>query len=313
MEHRRLGSSDLQVSIVGLGCNNFGKPLGLEASRVVIDRALDRGINFFDTADRYGGLGGSETVIGEVLGARRKDIVLATKFGGQMDTEGKEKGASRRYIFRAVEASLRRLKTDWIDLYQLHFDDPETPLEETLTALGDLMAAGKVRYIGCSNLTAERLREAGIAAAKAETPGFCSVQDEYSLLVRKAETELLPTVTKLGMGFVPYFPLASGLLTGKYRPDADAPAGTRMADWPQLAQRFLTLRNLRKMAALQAYADEIGRPLLELAFAWLAAKPWVSSIIAGTTKPEQIDANVAAAEARLSDAEIARLDAITAG
>lgn len=234
MNHRTLGQSGLEVSTVGLGCNNFGMRIDLEATRKVVAKAFDLGITLFDTADIYGNKGGSETMLGQVLDARRKDIVLATKFAGPM-VEGKtRRDASRGYIMTAVEASLRRLKTDWIDLYQLHFADPLTPMEETLRALDDLIRQGKVRYIGCSNLPAWQMGEAEWIARESGLHRFISAQDEYSLLVRDAEAEKIPAAQAYGMGLLPYFPLASGLLTGKYKRGAGAPAGTRFASTPVL-------------------------------------------------------------------------------
>ena len=217
MEFRNLGRSGLRVSLVGLGCNNFGGRIDLEASRKVVHRALDLGITLLDTADAYGNRGGSETCLGEILGARRKDVVLATKFALPMDEAGTLKGASRRYIVSAVEASLKRLKTDWIDLYQQHTTDASTPIEETLRALDDLVRAGKIRYVGCSNLAAWRVVEAQWTSREASLNAFVSCQDEYSLGARDAEKELIPAMNACGLGLLPYFPLGSGLLTGKYK------------------------------------------------------------------------------------------------
>ena len=221
MTLRNLGKSGLRVSLVGLGCNNFGQRMDLESSTQVIHKALDAGITLFDTADVYGGRGGSETVLGQVLGERRKDIVLATKFAMAMD-DGEKKGASRRYIMSAVEASLQRLKTDWLDLYQVHRPDPLTPIEETLRALDDLVRAGKVRYIGCSNFSAAQMVEAQWAARHLNLNAFISAQDEYSLLKRTLDKENLPVMERYGLGLLPYFPLASGLLTGKHKRGAAA-------------------------------------------------------------------------------------------
>src|SRR5260370_15328040 len=226
MKLRKLGESGPEVSVVGLGCNNFGLRIDLEASRKVIQRALDVGITLFDTADTYGKRGGSESMLGQVLGENRKRIVLATKFGGAMDDAGTMKGASRRYIRSAVEASLKRLRTDWIDLYQIHFPDPATHMEETLRALDDLIRQGKVRYIGCSNFAGWQLVDAQWTARHFNVHGFISCQNEYSLLVRTVERELLPAMQKFGAGMLPYFPLASGLLTGNYartKPPPDHP------------------------------------------------------------------------------------------
>ncbi|MEI9984831.1 MAG: aldo/keto reductase [Aliidongia sp.] len=224
---RNLGKSGLRVSLVGLGCNNFGMKLDVEGTRKVVHKALDVGITLFDTADIYGNAGGSETCLGQVLGDRRKDIVLATKFANPMGEGEMKKGASRRYIVSAVEASLKRLRTDWIDLYQQHVPDPLTPIDETLRALEDLVRSGKVRYIGCSNFKAWQVVEAQWTARSAGLSGFVSCQDEYSLLVRDIEKELLPAAEAYGLGLLPYFPLASGLLTGKYRRNQALPEGAR--------------------------------------------------------------------------------------
>jgi aryl-alcohol dehydrogenase-like predicted oxidoreductase len=229
MEFRQLGRSGLRISLIGLGCNNFGERLPLEDARKVVHRALDLGVTLFDTADRYGGPGTSETVLGEILGPRRKDIVLATKFGISLDDRTALAGASRRYIMTAVEGSLRRLKTDWIDLYQVHRPDPETPIEETLRALDDLVRDGKVRYTGISNFAGWQAAEAEWTARSIGVERFVSVQDEYSLAFRGHEKELIPAIEAYGLGFLPYRPLASGLLTGKYHRGQAPPAGTRMA------------------------------------------------------------------------------------
>ena len=244
MHYRTLGKSGLQVSQVGLGTNNFGGRLDLDASRQVIDAAIEHGITFFDTADVYGNKGGSESIIGEVLGARRKDLIIATKFGNVIDAEKRLKGASRHYIVSAVEASLRRLKTDWIDLYQLHKPDPLTPIEETLRALDDLVRSGKVRYIGASNLAAWQVVEAQWVAREIGSNRFISSQDEYSLLRRGAEQELIPALNAYGIGLLPFFPLANGLLSGKYRRGEAPPAGTRLAATSGLAARYFTEANL---------------------------------------------------------------------
>jgi aryl-alcohol dehydrogenase-like predicted oxidoreductase len=295
MELRNLGRSGLRVSAIGLGCNNFGGRIGLEASRAVVHAALDAGITLFDTADVYGERGGSETALGQILGPRRKDIVLATKFGMPMDDAGVLKGGSRRYIIAAVEASLTRLRTDWIDLYQLHQADPLTPIEETLRALEDLTRAGKIRYAGCSNLPAWQ------------------VVDEVSLLVRKHEAELMPAMRAQGLGLLPYFPLASGLLTGKYKRNTALPADARLTKTQRLADRYLTDENWAVAEKLGDFAAARGHTLLELAFSWLLARPPVSSVIAGATKPEQVSANVAAGGWALTAEDMAAIDAITSG
>lgn len=306
MEMRHLGRSGLRVSVVGLGCNNFGGRIPVEAARAVIHAALDQGVTLFDTADVYGGRGGSETALGQFLGPRRKDIVLATKFGMAMDESGSAQGGSRRYIMSAVEASLRRLRTDWIDLYQFHRPDPSTPIDETLRALDDLVRQGKVRYIGCSNMPAWQVVDAQWTAQTRNLTPFVSAQDEYSLLYRKPEEALLPALRAKGMGLLPYYPLASGLLSGKYKRDAAAPAGTRFTD-AKTRERYMTPANWERVDRLTSFAQARGYTLLDLAFAWLAAQDPVSSVIAGATRPEQIEANVRAASWKLSPAETADL------
>jgi aryl-alcohol dehydrogenase-like predicted oxidoreductase len=311
MRVRNLGRSGLQVSLVGLGCNNFGGRIDLEASRSVVYKAFDLGITLFDTADIYGENGRSESFLGEILGSRRKEIVLATKFGSPMDAAGKLKGASRRYVLSAVEESLRRLKTDWIDLYQLHVPDPATPIAETLGALDDLVRQGKVRYVGCSNLPAWQVVEAQWTARQANLEAFISCQDEYSLVKRDIEADLLPAAQAYSLGLLPFFPLASGLLTGKYRRDAPLPAGTRLANTERLANRYLNEANWRIVEALDAFCRTRGRSLLELAFSWLAARPQVASVIAGATRPEQVEQNVKAADWQLSAEELAEIDRLS--
>jgi aryl-alcohol dehydrogenase-like predicted oxidoreductase len=312
MQKRKIGHSAIEVSLVGLGANNFGGRIDREASRRVIHRALDLGITLIDTADAYGNRGGSEEILGETLGARRKDVVLATKFGLAMDDAGKLRGASRRYIVQAFEASLRRLKTDWIDLYQLHRPDVQTPIEETLRALDDLVKSGKVRAVGCSNLTAAQLAEALAAAERSKLAAFVTAQDEYNLLERGLEQDRLPVMRKHDVGLLPYFPLASGLLTGKYQHGAPLPAGTRLArNPPRGSGAFLNDRNWRIVGALEAFVAARGRTLLELAMSWLASRPYIPSIIAGATRPEQVEQNIAAIGWTLSPADLAEIDRIT--
>jgi aryl-alcohol dehydrogenase-like predicted oxidoreductase len=310
MKQRNLGTSGLLVSTIGLGCNNFGGRLDLEGTRAVIHAAFDHGITLFDTADMYGNQGGSETLMGQVLGDRRKDIVLATKFGLPMDGEnGRLQGGSRRYIMSAVEASLKRLKTDWIDLYQYHKPDPLTPTEETLRALDDLVKQGKVRYIGCSNLPGWQVVEAQWTSKHLGLNSFVSCQDEYSLLVRKAEQDVAPVAARYGMGLLPYFPLASGMLTGKYKRGEPTPAGTRMAGTDRYA-RYQTDDSFDVVEKLDAYAKARGHTLVELAFSWLLAKAPVSSVIAGATKPEQIAQNVKGGDWALTAGESQEIEAI---
>jgi aryl-alcohol dehydrogenase-like predicted oxidoreductase len=311
MKYRNLGRSGLRVSLIGLGCNNFGGRIGLDATRAVVDKAIDCGITLFDTADIYGERGGSETLLGEVLGSRRKDIVLASKFGMEMDDAGAKVGGSRRWMMRAVEESLTRLKTDWLDLYQYHRPDPLTPVDETLRAFEDMIRQGKVRYIGCSNMPSWQVATAQWTAKDIGATPFVSAQDEYSLVVRDAEKELIPTLQHYGLGLLPYFPLASGLLTGKYKRNAPMPEGARLTNTQRLADRYLTDGNWDKAEKLGDYAAAQGRTMVELAFSWLASQPVVSSVIAGATRPEQIAANVKAADWALTADDMAAIDAIT--
>jgi len=313
MKTRNLGNSGLIVSVVGLGCNNFGMRTDLEQSRAVIHKALDVGITLFDTADVYGKRGGSETILGEVLGSRRKDIVLATKAGMPMDDSGSMKGASRRYLLSAVEASLRRLKTDWIDLYQVHTPDPGTPVEETLRTLDDLIRQGKVRYAGCSNFPAWQVVEAHWISRELGINSFISCQDEYSLLARGIERDLIPAARRYGMGLLPYFPLASGLLTGKYRKSEPPPEGSRLATWRSVSQRYVSEENWETVQRLEEFAVGRNRSILELAVSWLLANPAVSSVIAGATRPEQVEQNVAAAGWTLSQEDLTQIDSLTGG
>jgi len=309
MQFRNLGRSGLRVSLVGLGCNNFGGRIDDEATRKVVDAAIEHGITLFDTADIYGEKAGSERVLGEVLGARRKDIVLASKFGMKMFHGGQ--GGSRRYIMSAVEESLTRLKTDWLDLYQFHTPDPLTPIDETLRALEDLVTEGKVRYVGCSNMPAWQVADAHWTARDLRLSGFASAQDEYSLLKRGAEKDLIPALRHYGMGLLPYFPLANGALTGKYKRNAPMPEGARLTKLPERAGQIFSEANWAKIEALTDFCEARGRTLVELAFSWLAAQPVVSSVIAGATRPEQIAANVKAADWALTADELAEIDRIT--
>jgi aryl-alcohol dehydrogenase-like predicted oxidoreductase len=304
MELRPLGRSGLSLSVTGLGCNNFGGRIDFEATRRVIHKALDLGVNFFDTADTYGGNGGergrSEEYLGRILGPRRSEAIIATKFGLPMSGNARPRNASSRYVMAAVEASLKRLGTDYIDLYQVHFPDPDTPIEETLTALDALVRQGKVRHIGCANFEIWQLIDAVRTAKDLGLAGPVSCQNQYSLLVQDAEQEILPAAASFNLGFLPYYPLAGGFLTGKYRKDAPLPAGTRLASTKRLAERYVTERNWRLVEKLEAFVASRGRTLLELAFAWLLAHAPVSSVIAGATGPEQVEANAKAAEWTLS-------------
>ena len=312
MKTRKLGRSGLDVSIAGIGCNNFGGRLDKEGARAVIHKALDLGVTLFDTADMYGERGGSETVMGEILGARRKDIVLASKCGMEMDDSGRKKGASRRYIMEAVEASLTRLRTDWLDLYQIHRPDPSTPIEDTLRALDDLVRQGKVRYIGCSNFEGWRLTEALWTSRLGGLESFISCQNEYSLVERGVEGELIPAMNQYGVGLLPFYPLAGGLLTGKYAGGA-APAGARLTRFPSMGAKHLSERKRAVADKLDAYARESGHSLLELSMSWLAMQPRVSSVIAGASTPEQVEANAKALDWVMSPEELAQIDKITKG
>jgi aryl-alcohol dehydrogenase-like predicted oxidoreductase len=303
MQRRKIGSLD--VSVVGIGCNNFGWRIDAGETKAVVDAAIDAGIDFFDTADLYGA-GLSEEFLGRALGSRRGDVIVATKFGHP----GNEhlRGARPETVRQAAEDSLRRLGTDYIDLYQIHKPDPEVPIAETLGAMDELVRAGKVREIGCSNFGAEQLREAEAAARGAR---FVSVQNEYSLLQREPEADVLPECERLGLAFLPYFPLASGLLTGKYRKGQPAPEGARLSD-PQWEQRMEADRRLDQVEALIAFAESRGHTVLELAFAWLLARPAVASVIAGATRPAQVHANAATAGWQLGEADLAELDRVLA-
>ncbi len=312
MEIRNLGQSGLRVSSIGLGCNNFGGRIDEAATKAVIHKALDLGITLFDTADVYGERGGSETLMGRILGEGRKQIVLATKFGMPMDDTGEKQGGARRYIMRAVEDSLRRLQTDYIDLYQMHQTDPRTPIEESLRALDDLVRQGKVRYVGCSNFPAWQMVDAAWTAKTAGLNAFVSCQDEYSLVRRDAEAELLPAARRLGLGLLPYFPLASGLLSGKYRRNVALPEGTRLANTQRLADRYLTDRNWAVAEKLGDFVESRGRTMLELAFSWLLAQSPVASVIAGATRPEQLEQNVKAGAWQLTADDLAEIDRLTA-
>lgn len=309
MEFRRLGTSGLKVSEVGLGCNNFGMRLDQAGTDVVVHAALEAGITLFDTADIYGGTQ-SEVMLGKALGEKRKDIVLATKFAGPLGRGANDRGGSRRYVLRAAEASLTRLGTDYIDLLQMHFPDPDTPIEETLSALDDLVRAGKVRYIGCSNFAGWQIADADWVARTKGFNHFVSAQNNFSLLERNVEREVIPAAERFGLGLLPYFPLASGLLSGKYKRGEGAPEGTRLAAGGARAASALSDRNFDKLEKLDAYAAERGKGLLDLAFAWLLGHKVVPSVIAGATKAEQIAGNVAAAGWKLSPAEVAEVSAL---
>ena len=315
MNMKPLGGSGIEVSAVGLGCMNFGMMCDQATTNEIVTAALEVGVTLFDVADIYGGPHGSaEELLGNALGARRPDIVLATKFGAKKVGGGgaADGGGSRDYIMAAVEKSLGLLGTDYIDLYQHHFPDTGTPVDETLRALEDLVQQGKVRHVGCSNYTGEMLAEAGGFAAGSHSTPYVSAQNRYSLLFRGIETDLVPVAERQNVGILPYFPLESGLLTGKYRQDAKAPADTRFGKWGgggvfASDERYAIVENLR------AYGETIGRSVLDIAIGWLAAQPYVSSVIAGVTKPEQIRQNVAAAGWQPTAEDMARIGEIAGG
>lgn len=302
---RRLGDSDLEVSICGLGCNNFGGRVDLDGTRTVVDAALNEGVTFLDTADIYGGWGGSETLLGEVLSGRRDQVVLATKFGMDMG-DGKGPRGSAVYIGQAAEASLKRLRTDVIDLYWYHQPDGVTPIAETLESLHDLVQAGTVRAIGASNFSADQLREADSVARARNLTRFCAVQNDYSLLKRDAEREVLPACEELGIAFIPFFPLASGLLTGKYRRGESGPQGARLSDRGQVASE----EQFAQIEALHDYARERGVELIDVAIGTLLARAPVASIIAGATQPEQVRRNAQAAQWSPNQADLQALSAV---
>ena len=310
MRYRPLGDSGLMVSVTGLGCNNFGRRLDLDATRAVVNAALEAGITLLDTSDSYGNGGGSEELLGEVLAGRRDEVVLATKFGHQDFDMGYGPAAGakggRAYIRRAVERSLRRLRTDYLDLYQIHTPDPVTPMAETLAALGELVAEGKVRYLGNSNFTGWQIADAAHVAQAAGAVPFISAQNHWSLLERDTEAEVVPAARHFGLGVLPYFPLANGLLTGKVRKGQAQPPGSRLAGRPG----YLTESKLDRVEALISWAAERGLTVLEVAIGALAAQPGCASVIAGATSPEQVKANAAAADWIPSAADLAELDQI---
>ena len=313
MEYRRLGDSGLKVSEIGLGCNNFGMRIDQAGTDAVVNAAIEHGITLFDTADVYGGQGKSEEMLGNVLtGGKRDQIVLATKFAMPMGKGPDLQGGSRRYVMNAVEASLKRLKTDHIDLYQMHRFDADTPVEETLGALDDLVTQGKVRYIGNSNYTGWQIADADWIAKNEHMNRFVSAQNNYSLLERRVEHEVTPACERFGLGMLPFFPLASGLLTGKYK-RGEAPAeGTRLAAWGPRGAAALNDQNFDRLEKLSGWAEARGHDMLDLAFAWLLGHPVVSSVIAGATKPEQVAANAATAGWKLTPGEVEEVTKLAA-
>lgn len=306
MDLRNLGRSGLKVSAIGLGCNNFGMRIDQAQTQAVVDAALEAGINFFDTADIYGAAQ-SEVFLGQALAGKRDRAIVATKFANPMGDGAYRRGGSRRYIVSAVEASLKRLNTDRIDLYQMHIPDADTPIEETLRALDDLVRAGKVLYLGNSNFSGWEIADADWISKTQGLERFVSAQNNYSLLERNVEREVLPACERFGLGFLPFFPLASGLLTGKYERGAAPPEGTRLAAWGARGQAALSERNFDKVEKLQAWALDHGHSLLELAFAWILGHPVVSSVIAGATSPAQIAANAKGADWKLTPDQVAEV------
>jgi aryl-alcohol dehydrogenase-like predicted oxidoreductase len=311
MEYKNLGRSGLQVSAVGIGCNNFGMRIDAEQTKAVVAKALELGINLFDTADVYGGRGKSEEFLGAALKGHRRNVVIATKFTSPMGEGPLWSGGSRRYIFEAVDDSLRRLGTDYIDLYQVHFPDAKTPIEETMRALDDVVRAGKVRYIGCSNFSGWQVVESQWVAREGHLSPFVSAQNQYNLLDRRVERELMPACAKYGLGILPYFPLASGFLSGKYKHGEAPPDGTRLAAWGPRGQAMLSDQNFDVLGRLEAFAAARGHAMIDLAIGWLGSHETVPCVIAGATKPEQVEQNARAAEWKLTAEEMAEVDAIT--
>lgn len=310
MEQRKLGQ--LEVSVVGLGCNNFGGRIDATATNRVVAAAIEAGINFFDTADVYGG-GASEELLGKAIGGRRSEVLIATKFGSPGRDTGEHKRGSANWVKLAVEESLKKLGSDYIDYYQIHFPDPEVPIAETLGAMHDLVTAGKVREIGCSNFGSGRLQEAAQTATDSHLSRFSGVQNRYSVLTRDPEERVLPTCKTLGMGLIPYFPLESGLLTGKYTDAVELPPGSRLAGMSeQDRKRFMGSGVFEKISALSQFAEASGYTLLDLAISWLVSNPGVTSIIAGATKPEQVIANVEATRWKMSPHDLGQIDSILA-
>jgi aryl-alcohol dehydrogenase-like predicted oxidoreductase len=310
VEYRKLGHSGLEVSALGLGCNNFGRRCDQGQTTQVVSKAIDLGITFFDTADIYGPRGLSEEYLGKALEGRRHEVTIATKFAGPMNEGPLWGGGSRRYIMQAVDASLRRLDTDYIDLYQMHFPDRRTPIEETMQALDDVVRSGRARYIGCSNYDGWQVVEAQWHARSGHQTQFVSAQNQYNLLDRRIERELVPACQTYGLGILPYFPLANGFLSGKYKHGEAPPEGTRLSA-RGMGERVLTDENFQKLSQLEDFAQSHGHTVLELAIGWLASQPHVGSVIAGATKPEQLEQNAKAAEWKLSADELAEVDRIT--
>jgi len=310
MEYRRLGNSGLKVPAIGLGGNNFGWWADEPTSVTVINHAVDMGVTFIDTADVYD-QGHSEEFVGKAVKDKRSQVIIATKFANPMGEGPNDRGGSRHYVMKAVDASLRRLQTDYIDLYQMHLPDATTPIEETLRALDDIVRAGKVRYIGCSNFAAWQLCEALWTSKINNLHSFVTVQPMYNLLARQIERELVPCCQAYDIGVIPYSPLANGFLTGKYRQGEEPPPDGRLSAPNPYFRRIFTDANWDKLAKLEAFAAERGHTVGELAIAWLLAKPWISTVIAGARKIEQVSANVAAGEWKLTTEEVAEVDTIS--
>ena len=306
MQKRRLGTSGIEVSVVGVGCNNFGRRIhDVAGARAVVDRAIDLGVTLFDTADAYGN-GTSESFLGESIGSRRHEVVIATKFGW-----GSPSGASRRTVMQTVEQSLKRLRTDYIDLYQVHFPDPNTPIEETLRALDELVQAGKVRQIGCSNFSGAQVTAALDTSKRLKLAAFVTCQDEYSLLVRGIEKKNVPVMREHGLTLLPYAPLAGGFLSGKYLRNKPLPRNARLAYSSHHASDVINARNWNLSDRLREFAARKGHDMLDIAFGWLLARPFTASVIAGAMTAEQVDQNVRAGEVSLTADEVAELDRIT--
>ncbi len=310
MEYRNLGNSGLQVSVVGLGCNNFGRRVDAAGTAAVVNKAIEMGVTLFDTADTYGPRGLSEEYLAPALKLHRRNIVIATKSASPMGEGPYWSGASRKYLTEALHECLRRLDTDYIDLYQIHFPDARTPLDETMRTLDDFVRSGKVRYIGCSNFAGWQVADAAWIAKTEHLTPFISAQNQYNLLERNVERELAPACRKFGLGVLPYFPLASGFLTGKYRPGEPPPEGTRLAGMGPMASRVLNERNFETLGKLEELAGRSGHSMVDLAIGWLATQKFVGSVIAGATKPEQIEQNAKAGDWRLTPEEMKEVDEI---
>lgn len=312
MKYRSLGSSGLKVSAIGLGTNNFGWRTDEVGSASIINQAIDLGINFIDTANIYG-RGRSEEFIGKAIKEKRSQVIIATKFGYTTGDNPNEKGGSRYHILNAIDASLRRLQTDYVDLYQIHVADPTTPIEETLNALNNLVQTGKVRYIGCSNYSAWQLCEALWTSKLNHFTPFITVQPRYNLLERQAESELIPCCQKYGIGVIPWGPLVGGFLTGKYQKEREAPPDSRFSKPMPLYDQIMTTENWAKLERLTAFAEERDHTILELALAWLLAKPWISVVIPGAREKNQLKANARASDWELTPEEIIEIDNISTG